>query len=169
MTNKQPCCNKCSCWEKDPYCCHNNDCDCHTPASKQTGGKIQCSDFSCSEGCTGVHVGAHCLVPSDIRGAICSLTSRMLDNPDKSGIYQTTRFYDDMESFIKSLLSSERKTLAEKVAKIRNKFRKFDNYDGNNLHSAEEHYSISAKNWDEIIRLEDGAQAALSEVLALLK
>jgi len=35
-----------------------------------------------------------------IRGKICELMSEMLDNPDESGIYQTSRFMWEMETFI---------------------------------------------------------------------
>ncbi len=35
-----------------------------------------------------------------IRGVICDLMSEMLDNPDESGIYPTSRFMWKMESFV---------------------------------------------------------------------
>ncbi len=35
-----------------------------------------------------------------IRGRICDLMSEMLDNPDDSGIYPTSRFMWKMETFI---------------------------------------------------------------------
>ncbi len=35
-----------------------------------------------------------------IRGKICALMSEMLDNPDESGIYQTSKFMWEMETFI---------------------------------------------------------------------
>ena len=50
----------------------------------------------------------------DIRGAICSLTSRMLDNPQED-IYPTTRFYDSVEKYIESLLAAQREEIAEEV------------------------------------------------------
>lgn len=62
------------------------------------------SDFSHSTNCSGMHIGAHCLIKDDLRGAIVSLTSRMLDNPDKDGIYPTTVFYDALEQFVSTLL-----------------------------------------------------------------
>lgn len=34
---------------------------------------------------------------SDIRGQICKIISEMLDNPDSSGIYPTTKCYDELE------------------------------------------------------------------------
>lgn len=68
-----------------------------------------------SQECSGVHIGAHCLPKNDLRGAIVSLTSRMLDNPDKSGIYSTTKFYDDLEQFIRSSFTEYKSELAAKV------------------------------------------------------
>lgn len=68
-----------------------------------------------SQECSGVHIGAHCLPKNDLRGAIVSLTSRMLDNPDKSGIYSTTKFYDDLEQFIRSSFAEYRSELAAKI------------------------------------------------------
>lgn len=38
-------------------------------------------------------------------------------------------------------------------------------YDGNNLESACDHYAIAANSWEEIIRYEDGHDAALLKVL----
>lgn len=35
------------------------------------------------------------------RTEICKIISEMLDNPDKHGIYQTTRAYDKLEEYIK--------------------------------------------------------------------
>ena len=35
-----------------------------------------------------------------IRGIICDLMSEMLDNPDKSGIYPTSKFMSKMEDFV---------------------------------------------------------------------
>ena len=35
-----------------------------------------------------------------IRGKICELMSEMLDNPDKQGIYPTSRFMWKMETYI---------------------------------------------------------------------
>lgn len=40
---------------------------------------------------------------NDIRGEICRIVSEMLDNPDKYGIYPTTRCYDQLEFLIKHL------------------------------------------------------------------
>ena len=34
------------------------------------------------------------------RAAICKIISRMLDNPDKSGIYPTSTAYTDLEHYI---------------------------------------------------------------------
>lgn len=63
-----------------------------------------------SEGCSGVHIGASCLIIGKVRKAITSLTSSMLDNPDSAGIYPTTRFYDQMETFIaKEIVAAEKR------------------------------------------------------------
>lgn len=35
-----------------------------------------------------------------IRSKICTLMSEMLDNPDKDGLYQTSKFMWEMETFI---------------------------------------------------------------------
>lgn len=42
-------------------------------------------------------------------------------------------------------------------------------YDGNDLKSASDYYHISASDWIEIIRFEDGKNEALSQVRALLE
>lgn len=44
----------------------------------------------------------------DIRKEVCRMTSEMLDNPDQHGIYPTTKFYNDMEQFIRQLLRGEK-------------------------------------------------------------
>jgi len=58
----------------------------------------------------------------DIRGAICRMTSSMLDNPDVYGIYPTTKFYNETEAFIRETIQStradERKKLVEVVKGI---------------------------------------------------
>lgn len=36
----------------------------------------------------------------DIRGEICKIISRMLDNPDDCGIFPTTECYDDLEKLV---------------------------------------------------------------------
>lgn len=41
-------------------------------------------------------------------------------------------------------------------------------YDGNDIKTAEDFYGISADNWTEIIRLENGIDMGLGKVLALL-
>lgn len=38
---------------------------------------------------------------ADIRGDICKIISKMLDNPDQHGIYPTTECYDAFETYIK--------------------------------------------------------------------
>jgi len=40
----------------------------------------------------------------EIRKEICDIISEMLDNPDESGIYSTTRAYDKLEYLIKGLI-----------------------------------------------------------------
>ncbi len=45
---------------------------------------------------------------SRIRGKICELMSEMLDNPDMSGIYPTSRFMWKMETFILSEIKGEK-------------------------------------------------------------
>lgn len=42
-----------------------------------------------------------------IRNKICELMSEMLDNPDQSGIYPTSRFMWKMETYILDLLQGE--------------------------------------------------------------
>lgn len=37
---------------------------------------------------------------TEIRKKICDIISRMLDNPDESGIYPTTIAYDELEKLI---------------------------------------------------------------------
>lgn len=46
----------------------------------------------------------------DVRGEIVRLTSRMLDNPDDSGIYPTTQFYNALEAFIAEVEAEARQT-----------------------------------------------------------
>ena len=36
----------------------------------------------------------------DVRGEICAIVSRMLDNPGECGIYPTTRCYDELEALV---------------------------------------------------------------------
>lgn len=40
---------------------------------------------------------------NDDRKIICDIISEMLDNPDKCGIYPTTRCYDKLEQYIKDI------------------------------------------------------------------
>lgn len=40
---------------------------------------------------------------SEDRAEICDAVSEMLDNPDESGIYPTTRCYDRLEKYIESV------------------------------------------------------------------
>lgn len=47
----------------------------------------------------------------ELRGKICKIISAMLDNPDKYGIYPTTKCYDQLENLIKDLL----KTIAKEM------------------------------------------------------
>ncbi|MDD5220839.1 MAG: hypothetical protein PHV11_09750 [Candidatus Bipolaricaulis sp.] len=37
------------------------------------------------------------IIKKDLRGQICRIISAMLDNPDKYGIYPTTKCYDELE------------------------------------------------------------------------
>jgi len=37
------------------------------------------------------------------RSEICRIISEMLDNPDKNGIYPTTKAYDDLKEFVQSV------------------------------------------------------------------
>jgi len=48
----------------------------------------------------------------DIRKAIVKNTSEMLDNPDKVGIYPTTKFYENLEA---ELLTLQEKYAQERV------------------------------------------------------
>ena len=41
------------------------------------------------------------------REAICKIISKMLDNPDKSGIYPTSTAYTELEHYIESVRSDE--------------------------------------------------------------
>ncbi len=43
----------------------------------------------------------------EIRSTICVLMSNMLDNPDKHGIFSTSEFMWEMESYILSLINKE--------------------------------------------------------------
>ncbi len=76
----------------------------------QTGiGELgRTSDFTHSSKCSGVHQGAYCYPLDDIRGAIVGMTSAMLDNPSKDGIYPTTRFYERLEEYTRSLIHQAR-------------------------------------------------------------
>jgi len=40
----------------------------------------------------------------DIRGEICKIISKMLDSPDKYGIYPTTKCYDELEVLINNII-----------------------------------------------------------------
>lgn len=73
------------------------------------------SSHSHSENCSGVHIGASCLPRGDVRGAIVALTSRMLDNPDKYGIYGTTRFYDALEQYVNAELALREQEIVGKI------------------------------------------------------
>jgi hypothetical protein len=46
---------------------------------------------------------------SDVRGEICKIVSRMLDNPGEGGIYPTTRCYDELEALINAVRSEKRR------------------------------------------------------------
>lgn len=67
------------------------------------------SDFKHHVQCSGVHQGAFCYRLDDVRGAIVGMTSAMLDNPDKDGIYPTSRFYDKMDEYIKNVINDSYK------------------------------------------------------------
>jgi hypothetical protein len=41
--------------------------------------------------------------PRDHRAFICKVISEMLDNPDKNGIYPTTKAYDRLEHYINAV------------------------------------------------------------------
>lgn len=62
-----------------------------------------------------------------------------------------------------SLISAIKKWAEEKKRKMGN-----HNYDGNNLRSAEDYYSISAESWSEVIRLEDGMNRIITDLLTYL-
>lgn len=53
-----------------------------------------------------------------IRGKICNLMSEMLDNPDKCGIYPTSKFMWKMETFILSERLDAVTKLTEKILEI---------------------------------------------------
>ena len=40
----------------------------------------------------------------EIRGEICKIISKMLDNPDKYGIYPTGKCYDELEVLITNII-----------------------------------------------------------------
>ena len=73
------------------------------------------SGFTHSEKCSGVHQGAFCYETDDIRRSIGSMISVMLNNPDKGGIYPTTRFGDKITEYIRSILSSTLSTLVKEM------------------------------------------------------
>lgn len=76
-----------------------------------------------------------------------------------------------IKSFIQNLLQEQKHTLIGEVEeeikkeKISGKPKK---YDGNNLKSVMGVYPMSANSWEEVIRYEDGHDAALSTCLSLL-
>jgi hypothetical protein len=45
------------------------------------------------------------------------LTSEMLDNPDEYGIYQTTRFYAQLDSYFELALDKQRGEIVEEIEK----------------------------------------------------
>lgn len=51
----------------------------------------------------------------DVRGEICKIISKMLDNPDKYGIYPTTICYDELETLIKEVEEETRGDVLNKL------------------------------------------------------
>lgn len=113
--------------------CTNLSCECHkklfkgfetfqppydqisNPPKQEKPECEQSSSFTHIENCSGVHRGASCYPIGDIRGAVVGLTSTMLDNPDKNGIYHTSSFYNNLEEYFKVSLLSEKKRWVEGV------------------------------------------------------
>lgn len=54
------------------------------------------------------------IIKKDLRGQICRIISAMLDNPDKYGIYPTTKCYDELED----LFSQQKQEIVEEIDKI---------------------------------------------------
>lgn len=52
---------------------------------------------------------------SRIRGRICNMMSEMLDNPDKHGIYPTSKFMWEMETFVLAEIQPYKDALTEIV------------------------------------------------------
>lgn len=80
--------------------------------------------------------------------------------------------YKDLEDIIhQAITQAEARKVEEiraEVAGLESQFSKKNNYNGNDIKTAEQHYGISAENWYEIIRLEEGAKRVIQEVLSIV-
>ena len=79
------------------------------------------------------------------------------------------RQLDEIADMLSSAHTLGRQSVIEEVRKwAKEEGRKQDKYDGNDLKTAEEYYSISAESWDEIIRLEEGMGTVINDLLTKL-
>jgi len=54
-------------------------------------------------------------ISCDIRGDIVRIISSMLDNPDKYGIYPTSKCYKELEDYIIEIRTQDRKKFEERM------------------------------------------------------
>lgn len=98
-------------------------------------------------------------------------TQESLREEFKSKFYNTTDSWNDAGLEMADWWSSRINTLLTELEKsvegikIRGQVKK---YDGNNLSEAGDVYGIAPEGWSEIIRYEDGHDAAINETLTLI-
>ena len=58
---------------------------------------------------------------TEARSKICDIISEMLDNPDESGIYRTTRAYNKLEAFVADTHRTGRLEMARECLELTNR------------------------------------------------
>lgn len=105
----------------------------------------------------------------DVKLLKAILDCRPVFYSEDDGETMTVESLNPIKELIKQIRNSDIERVEREIEQLTKKYSKKGNYDGNELHTAEDYYGISAENWNEVIRLEDGARSALSDVLSIIK